>query len=151
MNTDKPIELLPAYLEVWQIFRRRKGRIVLAILLGLAVGAGFCVLAGPRYDSTTQLFVIKKRLDTQPLTGPDQVRAPDDYLSTHMLLITSRRVIAQAIEKGELQNLKQFQDKDGVRQQLSDWATRTLLGVQPEVGPEDRLTNAIIEAAGRHP
>ena len=137
---------LPAYLEVWQIFVRRKGRIVLAVLLGLGLAALFCAVTGPRYDSATQLLVIKKRLDTMPITGPDQNRPPDDYLSTHMLLITSRRVIDRAIEKGNLRELDQFQEKGGWRHEITDWASHNLLGVEAEVQPDEKLTTDIINS-----
>src|SRR5436190_23160330 len=76
--------------EFWQVIRRRKGRILAITLLGLGAAMVYCMVSGPWYDSTTQLLVIKKRLDTTPITGPDQTRAQEDYLSTHMLLITSR-------------------------------------------------------------
>jgi uncharacterized protein involved in exopolysaccharide biosynthesis len=137
---------LPAYLEIWQIFWRRKGRILLVMIVGLLGAAGYCAVTGPRYDSSTQLLVFKKRLDTTPITGPDQNRAPDDYLSTHMLLITSRHVIGRAIEKGKLQDLEQFQDKPGMRREVTDWATRTFLGGEPEMQREDKLTTDIINA-----
>src|SRR5579862_5695648 len=75
-----------AWLEIGNVFWRRKWRIILVIMLGLAGAAFFCSVTGRRYDSTAQLLVLKKRLDTTPITGPDQVRAPDDFLSTHMLL-----------------------------------------------------------------
>src|SRR5262249_38130822 len=63
-----------AYQEVWQILRRRKGRILLVLLLGFALATLYCAVSGPWYDSSAQLLVIKKRLDTTPITGPDQVR-----------------------------------------------------------------------------
>jgi uncharacterized protein involved in exopolysaccharide biosynthesis len=135
---------LPAWLEVWQIFWHRKGRIVLMLMLGLAAGALFCFVTGPRYDSSTQLLVLKKRLDTMPITGPDQTRAADDYLSTHMLLITSRKVIGRAIEKGQLQNLAQFQDKGGLRHEVTDWVMQEILGVEPDQKREEKLTTDII-------
>lgn len=137
---------LPAYLEVWHILWRRKGRILFVLMLGLLGAALYCSFSGPRYDSTTQLLVIKKRLDTTPITGPDQAHAADDYLSTHMLLITSRRVIRRAIEKGDLQDLEQFQDKRSLRRDVSDWVSRSLLGGQPAMPREEKLTTDIINA-----
>ena len=137
---------ISAYQEVWNILRRRKGRILLSILLMMAFATAYCALAGPWYDSTAQLLVIKKRLDTTPITGPDQVRAQDEYLSTHMLLITSRRVIGQAIEKGDLQSLEQFQSKGGLRQELADWATRSIVGAGPDLPREEKLTTDIINS-----
>jgi uncharacterized protein involved in exopolysaccharide biosynthesis len=133
------------YQEVWQILCRRKGRLLAMVLLGLALAAAYCAVSGPWYDSSAQLLVIKKRLDTTPLSGPDHVRVQEDYLSTHMLLITSRRVIARAIEKGDLNNLEQFQDKGGFRRELSDWVNGSMLGAESEGRREEKLTTDIIK------
>src|SRR6516165_198867 len=84
-----------AFQDVWQAIVRRKWRILATIVLAVAVGCGYCLYAGPWYTSTAQLLVIKKRLETTPISGPDQPHVvQDDYLSTHMLIIASRRVIA---------------------------------------------------------
>ncbi len=155
MNMQQPISIgqgpapselgFGVYQEVWQILRRRKGRILLVIMLGLALAALYCAVSGPWYDSSAQLLVIKKRLDTTPITGPDQVRVQEDYLSTHMLLITSRRVIARAIEKGDLQSIEQFQDKGGFRRDVADWLTGAMLGAESE-GREEKLVTDIINS-----
>src|SRR5579871_1530395 len=134
------------YQEVWQILCRRRGRILLVIVLALALAAGYCAVSGPWYDSSAQLLVIKKKLETTPLTGPDHLRAQEDYLSTHMLLITSRRVIARAIEKGDLQSLEQFQEHGGLRRELYDWLMASILGPDPESRREEKLVTDIIHA-----
>jgi len=141
-NKTLPEPALPAWLEAWQVLRRRKWRLILVLMIGLALAASYCVLSGPRYESTTQLLVIKKRLDTSPITGPDQVHAPDDYLSTHMLLITSRLVVGRAIDKGKLQDLPQFQDKGELRRDLC----RTLLCFETEMQPREKLTTDLINS-----
>jgi polysaccharide biosynthesis transport protein len=133
-----------AHLHLLQIIRRRKGRILIAVLLTLGLAAAYCALTGPQYESAMQLLVIKKNLVTAPITGPDQVRAPDDFLSTHMLIITSRKVIGGAIEKGNLQDLKQFQTKGGLKQEVTDWVSRTVLGEEPEVDRQNTLVTNVI-------
>lgn len=135
---------IPAYFEFWLVLRRQKGRVVLMTALGSLAAWLVCWAIGPRYDSTTQLLVIKKRLDTTPLTGPEQNRAADDFLSTHMLLITSRRVVKNAIERGELGKLQQFQDRPGLSSALTAWFTHAFLGPEETLHFEDRLTNKII-------
>ncbi len=137
---------LLAHQELWQLLRRRKGRIVLMLLLGMAAAALFAMLAGPWYDSSIQLLVIKKRFETAPITGTDQARAPEDYLSTHMLLIASRRVIVRAIAKENLQDLSQFRDRRDLKRAVMEWAGPMLFGAEPEVQPEQKLATDIINA-----
>jgi uncharacterized protein involved in exopolysaccharide biosynthesis len=156
MNTQQPTSVgqglspseqgFAVYQEVWQIIRRRKGRILLVMMLGLALATLYSAVSGPWYDANAQLLVIKKRLDTTPITGPDHVRVQEDYLSTHMLLITSRRVIARAIEKGDLQSLEQFQDKGGFRREIADWVSGSMLGAESEGRREEKLVTDIINA-----
>ena len=119
---------------------------MLLLVIGLAMATLFCLLSGPRYDSPAQLLVIKKRLDTAPITGPDQFHPNDDYLSTHMLLIASRRVIGRAIDKGSLQELEQFKDKGGLGRDITNWALRAFLGVEPAMDQREQLTTDIINA-----
>jgi polysaccharide biosynthesis transport protein len=137
---------LTAYQELWQIIQRRKGRIVSVMLLSMAAATIYCALSGPWYDSSAQLLVIKKRFDTAPITGPDQARVQEDYLSTHMLLITSRRVIEQAIEKGDLQSLEQFRERGGIRQSLADWVSVSIFEAEPEGRREQQLATDIINS-----
>jgi uncharacterized protein involved in exopolysaccharide biosynthesis len=137
---------LAAYHELWHIIRRRKGRILVLAVLGLVAGAQYCAVSGPWYDSSAQLLVHKKTLQTTPITGPDQARGHEDYLATHMLLISSRRVIGRAIEKGDLQSLAQFQDHGGLRSEISDWIGRELLGSDPEERRKEKLVTDLINA-----
>jgi uncharacterized protein involved in exopolysaccharide biosynthesis len=156
MNTHQPTSVgqglspseqaFAVYQEVWQIICRRKGRILLVVMLGLALAALYCAASGPWYDSNAQLLVIKKKLETTPITGPDHVRVQEDFLSTHMLLITSRRVIARAIEKGDLPNLEQFQDKGGFRREIADWLAGSMVGAESEGRREEKLATDIINS-----
>src|SRR5262249_39549380 len=70
-------------------------------------------VAGPWYESSAQVLVIKKHLETSPITDPGQGRPQEDYLATHMLLITSPLVVGKAVEKHHLQDLDQLRQKDG--------------------------------------
>jgi uncharacterized protein involved in exopolysaccharide biosynthesis len=137
---------IAAYLEVWQVVRRRKWRILAMVVLALTAGAAYALLDGPWYDATAQLLVIKKRLETTPISGPEQARAQEEYLSTHMLLVTSPRVVLQAVRKGDLQNLEQFHPKEGLKKKVADWVSHSLLG-RP-VGPpsEEKIAREIVRA-----
>jgi uncharacterized protein involved in exopolysaccharide biosynthesis len=137
---------LAAYQEVWGIVRRGKWRILLLMVLGLAGGAAYGVLTGPWYDSNAQLLVIKKRLDTTPISGPEQARAQEEYLSTHMLLITSQKVILRAIKKGGFEELEQFRTHNGLKKRASDWVSQTLLGKSPEAPTERSIARDVASA-----
>jgi uncharacterized protein involved in exopolysaccharide biosynthesis len=137
---------IAVYLEVWRVVRGRKWRILALVVLALTAGAMYVLLDGPWYDASAQLLVIKKRLETTPISGPDQARAQEEYLSTHILLITSPRVILQAIRKNDLQNLEQFHPKEGFKKNLGDWVSHSLLG-RPERPPsEEKIARDIIHA-----
>jgi succinoglycan biosynthesis transport protein ExoP len=135
---------IAAYQEVWEIVRRGKWRILLLVVLGLAAGAAYGALTGPWYDSSAQMLVIKKRLDTTPISGPDQARAQEEYLSTHILLMTSRRVINRAIEKGDFQHLQQFRTNNGLKKRASDWVSQTLLGKTPDGPSETSIARDVV-------
>ncbi len=138
---------IAAYLEAWRIVRCRKWRILVVVVLALSAGAAYALLDGPWYDATAQLLVIKKRLETTPISGPDQARAQEEYLSTHILLITSPRVILQAVRKGDLGSLDQFHSRGGLTKNVAHWISHSLLG-QPEAGPpsEEKMAHEIIRA-----
>jgi uncharacterized protein involved in exopolysaccharide biosynthesis len=131
--------------DLWHALRRRKGRIVLALLLGIAGAVLFCAAAGPWYDSSAQLLVIKKRFDTAPITAADQGRASEDYLSTHMLLIASHKVVTRAIEKGNLQDLDQYRNHRDVKQLVNEWVG-PIFAENEQGRPEDRLAREIIDS-----
>jgi uncharacterized protein involved in exopolysaccharide biosynthesis len=128
------------YQEVLQILGRRKRRILFTVALAVALGTLYCLRTGPWYDSGAQLLVIKKKLDTAPISGPDQARVQEDYLSTHMLLITSRRVIVDAVKRGRLQELEQFRDTGGG---VLDWLTGPASG-GGQLPPEEKVATEII-------
>jgi capsular exopolysaccharide synthesis family protein len=102
-----------AYQLLRDVVRRRKSRILLGLALGVAAAAAYCYLAGPWYDSSAQVLVIKKRLETSPISDPGPGHPQEDYLATHMLLITSPLVVGKAVEKGRLQDLAQLRHEDG--------------------------------------
>ena len=61
-------EHLPSFLA--RVLHRRKRWIVLGSLLGLALAATFHQLTGPWFEATAQLVILKKKLDTTPISGP---------------------------------------------------------------------------------
>src|SRR5437870_11276431 len=53
------------YLNLWQIVRRRKWRVLLGVFTCLILGTAYLVLSGPQYESTAAVLVLKKRLETR--------------------------------------------------------------------------------------
>jgi uncharacterized protein involved in exopolysaccharide biosynthesis len=137
---------LLAHQQLWQMLRRRRACILFMLLVGLSAAVAFCTLAGPWYDSSTQLLVIKKRFETAPISQADPARAQEDYLSTHMILIASRRVIVRAIEKENLQDLEQFHNRRDLKQAVMELAGPLLASAEPETQPEQKLATDIINA-----
>jgi len=99
------------HLNLLQVARRRKWLILLGSVVGLSLAALYAKLAGPWYESTAQVLVLKKRLDTSPISGPNPDSRPtEDYVPTHLQIITSPRVVEQAVKKGSLQSLRSFEN-----------------------------------------
>jgi uncharacterized protein involved in exopolysaccharide biosynthesis len=134
-----------AYHLLADVVRRRKWRLVLCLVLGLAVAAASCVLVGPWYESSAQVLVIKKRLETSPISDPGQGRPQEDYLATHMLLITSPRVVGKAIQKDRLQEREQLRQPGGLLNGALDSLRSQLLG-QSSGDAEDRPVREIIRS-----
>jgi capsular exopolysaccharide synthesis family protein len=127
------------------VVRRRKWRILLCLVLGLAGAVVYCLLAGPWYESSAQVLVIKKRLETSPISEPGQGRPQEDYLATHMLLITSPRVVGKAIQKNRLQELEQLRNADVLHEMLNPLRSR-LLGQGSGDAGDDRPVKEIIRS-----
>lgn len=125
---------------------RRKGRLTLFLVLGVALAVGYCLLFGPWYESSAQVLVIKKRLETSPITDPAQGRPPEDYLSTHMLLITSPLVVEKAVNRNRLQDLKQFHAGESPGKQALNGVRRYLLRSETAGAPEEQTVQDLIRS-----
>jgi capsular exopolysaccharide synthesis family protein len=103
----------PAFVNPWRIALRHKWIMAMGVVLGLATGSLYFALKGPDYESTAELLVIKKHLDNSPISGEaaGQIQ-PEDYLATHQAVIVSSRIVGEAIEKNDLQNLDCFRDSN---------------------------------------
>jgi uncharacterized protein involved in exopolysaccharide biosynthesis len=128
------------------LLRRRGWRIAFGALAGLMLAVLYCVLFGPWYESSAQVLVLRKRLETSPISGPDQGRPQEDYLSTHILLITSPRVVEQAVARGGLDRLKEFREEDGLATRVRDGLSRWGLGDEMEGGAQERTARQIIRS-----
>jgi len=138
------------YLNLWQIVRRRKWRVLLGVFTCLILGTAYLVLSGPQYESTAAVLVLKKRLETAPISGPNQdPRQLEDYLATHMQVITSPRVVRQAVTKHKLADLQCFEGKKDVTKAIVDALTVTRDTRKPGVSPSNEILTIWI--SGKEP
>lgn len=130
-----------AYLDLLGLVRRRKGRIAVGVLAGVALAAAACAAIGPWYEASARLLVIRKRLETAPLSGAPQNQPPEDYLSTHILIITSPKIVGRAIETGGLAKLTCLWDKEEPAREILDSLLVTRDPPKPGVVPSNEILN----------
>jgi capsular exopolysaccharide synthesis family protein len=129
-----------------EFVRRRKWRIVVAVAVSLTMGLLYCALFGPWYESTAQVLVIKKRLETAPISGPNSSQSdPEDYQPVLQTLITSPRVVKQAVIKHHLLSMGTFHGEDASPKATLKSLVRSLMPAPPAKAPEDALTERIIK------
>ncbi len=90
----------------WEIFWQRKAYVALGAFIGVVLGVLYWSMAPRIYESTAQIWVLKKQPDV-PLTADSplvaaQANAAEDFLSTHRTLLKSAVVVGDAVEKGQL-------------------------------------------------
>ncbi len=90
-----------------QIAWQRKAMVLLGVVIGLLLAGLFAFQRAPTYQSTAQVLVVKKHVETAlPMPGvPAGTAFYDDYVSTHLALIRSQVVVDKAIRKHDLQSL----------------------------------------------
>jgi len=132
-------------LSLWRVIRRRRWKIAVGVVVGLSLGVLFGVLTGPWYESTAEILVVKKQLQTEPLSGPNRDVRQDDYLATHMLLITSPRVVERAVKTEKLETLRCF-SQDGVLDRAKAALFRLLLGPGRPISEQERVTQVIVDS-----
>lgn len=92
------------------LLRRRRGLILLFVLTSLALAGIYCVVATTRYESSAEILIIPKDSRITSTTGNMDLAMEravgDELLATHMRIITSPRVIGDAIENRGLLDVK---------------------------------------------
>lgn len=96
-------------LDLLGILRRRKGLIALGLFLGVAAAALYYFLTPPTFRAEMEILVGQKSGDLVKGASSDSSvegsAAEDDVLSTHIQLMTSRRILKAAIDKHDLVKL----------------------------------------------
>ena len=91
-----------------QILWTRKALIILGAVIGLMLGGIYFAQRKPVFESSAQVYVIKKTPD-MPMPGWETYGLVEDYLNTHLLLISSPIILDKAVKSGELDRLKTFE------------------------------------------
>ena len=111
---SKPSQDNSDLLDLLGVLRRRKGLICFGVLLG-AIGAVMYYALTPKvYRAKMEVLVGQKSGEMVKGASADAsqegVHTDDDVLSTHIQLMTSRRIVKSAIEKHNLDQLDSVYD-----------------------------------------
>jgi capsular exopolysaccharide synthesis family protein len=96
-------------LDLLGMLRRRKGLIALGLFLGVAFASLYYFLTPPTFRAEMEILVGQKSGDlVKGASSGSSVEGADteeDVLSTHIQLMTSRRIVSAAIEKHQLDQI----------------------------------------------
>jgi len=140
---DLPSGLL--YADLLRGAWRRKFRVLLGLLLGLAAGALCWTHWPPTYESRVQLLVVKKKAPDARVAGvAPQLPEFDDYVSAQKALLSSPLIVHKAVQEGHLHQLKSLQA-------AADPTAAIILGLTVTRDPADRPESALLTLAYRGP
>lgn len=132
-------------LDLRGFFGRRKWLFILGMMLGLVIAALQFFLTPPTYRSKMEILVGQKSGDigngAKADASTEGVQAEDDILSTHIELMTSRRILQSAIKNHDLASLSAIQQK------IEDGGTPLeylLANLEVEKGGEEMASDAHI-------
>lgn len=96
--------------QILKLARRRWGILVIALFMGSGVASAYYFLTSPKYESTTQLLVMKKdsRLAAKGVDGSGEaaeVRVTEELMATHMQMLQSRTMVDGALNDSGLMEL----------------------------------------------
>jgi capsular exopolysaccharide synthesis family protein len=93
--------------DLLELVWRRRRRIIACLLLGIGAAAIYCMLAPPVYESVADVLVVQKR--PQAMTGDRQYESGfEDYIATHLAIISSPLIVERAIKASDLSALESF-------------------------------------------
>ncbi len=123
MSVDRPEPTLGRGLG--RLAWRRKGSLLLGILLGVAVGAAYYFFTPPAYNSSAQILVVKKRPDAVTGTDNSHAASTDDYVASHLALLRSPLIVERAIAQGKLAELPSLARARDLTEEILDKLTVT--------------------------
>ena len=93
----------PSSRNVLVICWQRRSLVAFGAVAGLILAVLFYIQKPAVYQSVAQVLVIKKSSDALPVAGGDpRLSYYEDYVSTHLVLITSPLVVERAVKKHDL-------------------------------------------------
>jgi succinoglycan biosynthesis transport protein ExoP len=97
----------------WEVLWLRKPYVALGAVIGVAMGVLYWSMAPKVFESSAQLWVLKKQPDAPISTDPASIAAAnfnagEDFLSTHRTLIRSSLILGDAVTKGRLTDRMAF-------------------------------------------
>ncbi len=112
-TTESPGQFVAFDLDLPGMLRRRWGLLLLGVFLGLGVAALYQFATTPIYEADIEILVGQRSSElatsgtaTGAQASGDSIQ--QDQLATHMRLIASRRILAEAIKNESLEELDSF-------------------------------------------
>ncbi|MCA9263648.1 MAG: polysaccharide biosynthesis tyrosine autokinase [Planctomycetales bacterium] len=99
---------LVSTLDLIDLAWRRKLLIVSGVIVAVAAGLVYYFVAPPYYESSADVLLVRKRPEI--ITSNQRYESGfEDYVSTHLALITSPMIIGRAIDESSLDQLGMFE------------------------------------------
>ena len=112
-TTDSTSHFAAFDIDVMGMLRRRWGLLLLGIVLGVSVATLYQYSTTPIFEADIEILVGQRSSElatsgtaTNAQASGDSIQ--EDQLATHMRLIASRRILAEAIETHSLNSLESF-------------------------------------------
>ena len=117
-------------LDLFGILRRRTGFIILGAVLGLIAAGLYLALTPPTFRAQMEILVGQKSADlvngASANSSVEGVDADEDVLSTHIQLMTSRRILKAAIASHDLTKIPSIANAVAGGQQALDYISEKL-------------------------
>lgn len=115
-NPADEAERLP--LNYLQLIIRYKWRLLAGLAAGLILGHALYLKSGPEFEAFAEILVERKY--SAPLREEEKMLAGGSMPSEHIKLILSPMIATEAVEKGNLQDLKTFRGEPDLTEMVLD-------------------------------
>ncbi len=136
-------------IDIFEILWRRKAILISSILMGVLLGAVYFLFLPPKYESRAEILLMQNdsAAMASQMNGSD-ASVTVDLLADHMKLLQSNRIVARALENGELLDLDSINDKLGGNESAARYVIDNLYVTR---GGEGAASDArILNLAFRH-